>query len=75
MPYHCDDPEKHRVLLNEPTRMFIGGTTVHSGLRIKAGTKLLGLNDKSKTVFVRGEIFSNPSLQPLFLDLLPPPPT
>ena len=26
----------------------IGGTTIHSGLGIKPGTKLLGLNDKSK---------------------------
>ena len=26
----------------------IGGTTIHSGLGIKLGTKLLGLNEKSK---------------------------
>ena len=26
----------------------IGGTTIRSGLGIKPGTKLLGLNDKSK---------------------------
>ena len=26
----------------------IGGSTIHSGLGIKLGTKLLGLNDKSK---------------------------
>ena len=26
----------------------IGGTTIHSGLGIKPGAKLLGLNDKSK---------------------------
>ena len=34
-----------------PTRIsevYIGGTTTHSGLGIKPGAKLLGLNDKSK---------------------------
>ena len=34
-----------------PTRISeinIGGTTIHSGLGIKPGAKLLGLNDKSK---------------------------
>ena len=34
-----------------PTRISevnIGGTTIHPGLRIKPGAKLLGLNDKSK---------------------------
>ena len=29
----------------------IGGTTIHSGLGIKPGTKVLGLNDKSKATF------------------------
>ena len=29
----------------------IGGTTIHSGLGIKPGTKALGLNDKSKATF------------------------
>ena len=30
----------------------IGGTTIHSGLAIKPGTKLLGLNNKSKAVLI-----------------------
>ena len=50
---HCKDPEKPRVLLIGPTGVSavnIGGTTVHSGLGIKPGIKLLGLNDKSKTL-------------------------
>ena len=49
--YLCKDPEKPRVLLLRPTGISavnIGGTTIHSGLAIKPGTKLLGLNDKSK---------------------------
>ena len=49
--YHCKDPEKPRVLLLGPTGISavnIGGTTIHSGLRIKPGTNLFGLNDKSK---------------------------
>ena len=49
--YHCKDPEKPRVLLLGPTGISavnIGGTTIHSGLGIKPGIKLLGLNDKSK---------------------------
>ena len=49
--YHCKDPEKPRVLLLGPTGISavnIGGTTIHSGLGIKPGTKLFGLNDKSK---------------------------
>ena len=49
--YHCKNPEKLRVLLHGPTGILvvsIGGTTVHSGLAIKPGTKLLGLKDKSK---------------------------
>ena len=52
MFYHCKDPEKPRVLLLGPTGISavnIGGTTIHSGLVIKPGTKLLGLNEKSKT--------------------------
>ena len=35
---HCQDPEKLGVLLLEPTGISpvnIGGTTIHSGLRIK----------------------------------------
>ena len=49
--YHCKDTEKPKVLLLGPTGISavnIGGTTIHSGLAIKPGTKLLGLNDKSK---------------------------
>ena len=49
--YHCKDPEKSSVLLLGPTEISaanIDGTTIHSGLEIKPGTKLLGLNDKSK---------------------------
>ena len=45
--YHCKSP----VLLLEPTRISavnISGTTIHSGLGIKPGIKLLCLNDKSK---------------------------
>ena len=43
--------EKPRVLLLGPTVISvvnIGGITIHFGLRIKPGTKLLGSNDKSK---------------------------
>ena len=50
--YHCKDPEKPRVLLLGPTgisALNIGGTTIHSVLGTKPGTKLLGLNGKSKT--------------------------
>ena len=49
--YHCKDPDKPRVLFLGPTGISavnIGGTTIHSGLGIKPGIKLLGLNDKSK---------------------------
>ena len=49
--YHCKVPDKPRVLLLGPTgisALNIGGTTTHSGLGIKPGTKLLGLHDKSK---------------------------
>ena len=51
--YHCKDPEKSRVLLVGSTGIStvnIGGTTIYSGLGIKLGTKLLGLNEKSKAV-------------------------
>ena len=37
--YHCRNPEKLRVETGE--------TTIHSGLRISSGTKLLSLKDKS----------------------------
>ena len=49
--YHCKDAEKPRVLLRGPTGISavnIGGTTIRSDCGIKPGTKLLGLNDKSK---------------------------
>ena len=49
--YHCKDPEKPGVLLLGPTQIStvpIGETTIHSGLGIKSGTKLLGLNENSK---------------------------
>ena len=48
--YHCRDPEKTRVLLLGLTRMLAEniGFIIHSGLAIQPGTKLLGLNDKSK---------------------------
>ena len=49
--YHCKDLEKPRVPLLGPTEISavnISGTTIHSGLGIKPGSKLLGLNDKSK---------------------------
>ena len=49
--YHSKDPEKPRVLLLGPTEMSavnVCGTTIHSGLGIKSGIKLLGLNNKSK---------------------------
>ena len=49
--YHCKDPDKPRVLLLGPTGISavnIGEITIHSGLGIKPGIKLLGLNDKSK---------------------------
>ena len=37
--YHCRNPEKLRVETGE--------TTIHSGLPISSGTKLLSLKDKS----------------------------
>ena len=49
--YPCKDPEKPRVLLLGPTGISsgnIGGTTIYSGLGIKPGIRLLGLNEKSK---------------------------
>ena len=51
MPYHCKDPEKTRVILLGPTGISavnIAGTIIHSGVAIKPGTTLLGLNDMSK---------------------------
>ena len=55
--YHCKVPEKARALFLEPTvtsTVNVGGTTIHSGLSIKPGTKLLGntyLNEKSEGFF------------------------
>ena len=47
--YHCQDPDKARVLLLGPTGISaVGGTIIHSGLSIKPGTNVLGLNDKYK---------------------------
>ena len=51
MLWQCEDPEKSRVLLPEPTGISaanIGGNTIDSDLGIKPGIKLLGLKDKSK---------------------------
>ena len=48
--YNCKDPEKPRVLLLGLTGISagnIGGTIIQTGLAIKPGTKLLGLNGKS----------------------------
>ena len=45
--YHCKYPEKPRVLLLGPigiSAVNIGGNTINSGLAIKTGTHLLGLN-------------------------------
>ena len=66
--YHCKDPENPRVLLLGPTGISvvnIDGTIIHSGFGIKPGTKLLGLNDKSKAALrnrlseVKLSVFSN----------------
>ena len=49
--YHSKDTEKPRVLMLGPTGISavnISRITIHSGLGIKPGAKLLGLNDKSK---------------------------
>ena len=49
--YHCKDPVKARVLLLGPTGISAvnaGRTPIHSDFGIKPGTKILGLNDKSK---------------------------
>ena len=49
--HHCKDPEKPKVILLRPTGISavnIGGITIHSGFAIKPGTKLLGLNGKSR---------------------------
>ena len=51
--YHCKDPDKPRVFLLGPTGISavnMDGPTIHSGLAIEPGTKLSGLNDKSKAV-------------------------
>ena len=49
--YYCKDPEKPRVLLLGSTGISavnMGGTTIHLGLGIKPGIRLLELNDKFK---------------------------
>ena len=49
--YHSNEPDKPRVLFLGPpglSAVKIGGTTIHSGLGIKPGVKLLGLKDKMK---------------------------
>ena len=49
--YYCKDPEKPRALLLEPAGISvanIGEITIHYGLGIKTGSKLLVLNDKFK---------------------------
>ena len=49
--HHCKEPEKPNVLLLGPAGIpgvNIGGTTIHSGLGIKPGTKLLGVNHRYK---------------------------
>ena len=49
--YHSKEPDKPRVLLLGPTGISavnIGGTTIHSGLGMKPGVKLLGSSDKMK---------------------------
>ena len=51
MLYQCKDTKTPRVLLLGPagiSAVNVGQTTNHSGIGIKPGTKLLGLNDKSK---------------------------
>ena len=55
--YHCKDSEKPIALLLRPTwisAVNIVGTTIHSGLGIKSGTNLLGLNGKSKAALRNG---------------------
>ena len=57
--YHCKDTDKPRVLLlRSPgiSAVNIAGTTFHSGLAIKPGTKLLGLNEKSKKAALRNKL-------------------
>ena len=48
--YHCKDPEKLRLPLLGHTEIAVDivGTIIRSGLEIKPGIKLLGLNDKSE---------------------------
>ena len=51
MFYYCKDSEKPTFFLLGPivkSLVNINRATIHSGLGIKPGTKLLGLNDKSK---------------------------
>ena len=51
LPYHCKNPEKLRVHLQEVTGITavnIGGSTIYSCFEIKSGTTLLGLKEKFK---------------------------
>ena len=75
MLYHCRDPKKPKFLLLEPTGISavnIGRSIFHSGLGIKSGTKVLGLNDKFKVALkwvIRGEIINNGELSMVSSDL------
>ena len=49
--YHSEEPDKPLVLFLGPvgiSAVNIEGTTIHFGLCIKPGVKLLGLSDKLK---------------------------
>ena len=58
LSYHCKETEKTKALLLGLTwisAVFIAWTTIHSGLEIKRGTKLLGLLEV--TFLVKDDIF------------------
>ena len=49
--YHSKEPDQPLVLLLSPagiSAVNIGGTSIHSGLGIKPGAKLLSLSDRMK---------------------------
>ena len=53
MLYYCRDPGRPRICLLGPggiSVVNIDGTIIYSGLGVKSGSKLFGLNDKSKAV-------------------------
>ena len=57
--YHCKNTDKPRDLLLGSlgiSAVDTAGTTIHSGLAIKPGTKLLGLNEKSKKAALRNKL-------------------